>query len=185
MRIHKTLVGLAIVLVGSGLLAGTVMAEGTSDFRPPFMHGGGPGMMGPGMMGQGMMGMGASARFGGTAAIDALKSDLAITAAQEPAWNAYAKTLQEQTASMQAMRQGVDPDGIRAMSQDDRAKFMSQMMEQRQAHFDKLKAAAETLLPSLTDFQKGKASATLPGLASPGSMQAGMGGPMMGRGHSH
>ena len=177
MRIQKTLVGLAVVLVGTGLLAGTVMAEVGNDFKPPFMSGSGPGGMG-----HGMMGMGGPARFGDAASIDTLKSDLAITAAQEPAWSAYAKTLKEQTSSMQDMRQGMDPQAIRSMSQEGQVKFMNQMMEIRQTHFDQIKTAADLLLPSLTDFQKGKASAILPGLASAGSMHAGMGGPMMRQG---
>ena len=170
MRLHQTLTGLAAVLVATGLLAGSVLAEPpASDGRPPFARGFGPGMMGMG-------------GYADAAGIARLKADLAITKAQEPAWDTYAKILEEQASSMQAMRQGMDPEGVHAMAPEDRAKFMTQMFETRQAHFDALKTAAEHLLPSLSEFQRGKASAILPGLAAPGPRHAGMGGPMMGHG---
>ena len=81
--------------------------------------------MGPGMM-KGMghdMGPGNDERHGSgndarerrgltfadPARIDALKAELAITAAQEPAWTKYAKAVQDAAATMKTARESVDP----------------------------------------------------------------------------
>ncbi|MBF0333571.1 MAG: Spy/CpxP family protein refolding chaperone [Alphaproteobacteria bacterium] len=107
--------------------------------------------------------------MGGPPNVEALESELGITPDQKAAWDVYAEVLKRNATSAQAMRQGVDP---RAMTPEDRAAFMTKMMGVRQQHFELVKAAAEALLPSLNEFQKGKASAMLPGLRSgmPGMM---------------
>lgn len=113
--------------------------------------------------------------MGGPPNVETLERELAITQDQKAAWDAYAEVLKRNAEQAMAMRQGVDP---RTLSAEERTAFMTRMMAMRQQHFESVKAAAEALLPSLTEFQKGKANAMLPGL------RTGMPGPrsgMMGR----
>lgn len=170
MRIQKSLAGLTVILLGAGIAAGVAMAETPAGYGPSFMMGGGHG---------GMMGMTGPSTFVNPVNISALKTELAITQAQESAWDAYAKVLQDNASSAEAQHRTVDPNAIQAMSVEDRRQFMTTMMEQGQSRHNSVKAAAEALLPSLTDFQKGKATTILPGLASQGMGGMGMGGPMM------
>jgi hypothetical protein len=181
----------ATLFVGGLALA---QATGPGGFGPPFMRGMGPGGMGPAMHGpmgpgmRGLMGPGMRGQIGpGTqgglgltladpARIDALKTELGITSAQEPAWTKYAKTVQDAAATMQKVREGINPD---AVSPQDRFAFVSKMREQGQKQFETVQTAAKELLATLDDTQKAKAQETLPGLAfGPGMMHsAGVGGP--------
>jgi hypothetical protein len=139
------------------------------------MHGG----MGMGGMRHGLMMGGA---FGDPAEhLAALKTELGITAAQEAAWNTYAKALQDTAAAMRAQHQDFDPAAIHAMSDQDRLAFFTQRFDEHQKAFASVKTAAEKLTPALNEVQKAKAKYILPGVASPGfgMMHAGMGGPMM------
>lgn len=150
------------------------------------MHGQmGPGMhgqMGPGMRGQMGPGMRGGPGFAqlDPARIDTLKTELAITAAQEPAWTKYAKAIQDAAATMKTTREGVDREAVSKMNPQDRFAFMSKMREQGQKQFESVQTTAKELLATLDDTQKAKAQDTLPGLAfGPGMMHsAGMGGPM-------
>ena len=112
-----------------------------------------------------------------------LKTELGITAAQEPAWTKYAKAVQDAAATMKTTREGVDPDAVSKMTPQDRFAFVTKIREQAQKQFAAVKTAAEELLATLDDAQKAKAQQTLPGLAfGPGTMHAaGMGGPQ----HQH
>ena len=113
----------------------------------------GPGMMqhmgqgmGPGM-GKGMMGhmgggMGPGMMHGGAgptqfdpARLETLKTELGITAAQEPAWTKYAKTVQDAAAAMKTTREGVNPDTVSKMSPQDRFAFVTKIREQAQKQF--------------------------------------------------
>ena len=195
----------AAVLAGGWALAQSG-GDGPGGFGPPFMHGQGPGGMGPGMMqhmGQGMgpgMGKGMMGHMGGgmgpgmmhgaagptqfdPARLEALKAELGITAAQEPAWTKYAKAVQDAAAAMKTTREGIDPDAVSKMTPQDRFAFVTKMREQGQKQFATVKTAAEELLATLDDTQKAKARQTLPGLAfGPGTQHAaGMGGPQ----HQH
>jgi len=179
---------------------------GPGGFGPPFMQGHGPGGMGPGMMqhmGQGMgpgMGKGMMGHMGGgmgpgmmhgaagptqfdPARLETLKTELGITAVQEPAWTSYAATVQDAAAAMKTTREGINPDTIGKMTPQDRFVFVSKIREQAQKQFATVKTAAEELLATLDDTQKAKARQTLPGLAfGPGTQHAaGMGGPQ----HQH
>ena len=73
----------------------------------------GPGMMqhmGPECgMGPGMMHGGARSDQFDPAQIETLKTELGITAAQEPAWTKYAKAVQDAATAMKTTREGVDP----------------------------------------------------------------------------
>ena len=142
----------AAVLAGGWALAQSV-DHGPGGFGPPFMQGHGSGGMGPGMMqhmGQGMGpgmakgmmqhrggGMGPGMMHGGAgltpfdpARLETLKTELGITAAQEPAWTKYAKTLQDAAAAMKTTREGIDPDTVSKMSPQDRFAFMTKIREQ-------------------------------------------------------
>jgi LTXXQ motif family protein len=187
----------AAVLAGGWALAQSA-GHGPGGFGPPFMHG--PGGMGPGMMqhmgqgmgpGMGMMqhmggGMGPGMMHGGTgpmqfdpARLETLKAELGITAAQEPAWGKYAKTLEDAAAAMKTTREGINPDTVGKMTPQDRFAFATKIREQAQKQFATVKTAAEELLATLDDTQKAKARQTLPGLAfGPGMRHAGgTGGP--------
>ncbi len=109
-RVHKIIAAstgaLALALVtavsaapyGAGFgCNGTGPGPGTARMGMPH---GGPGM-GPGMGG----GMGGGMGFGlaGTANLDQLKTQLAITAEQEGVWQAFVKQAGEQVKQMQAM----------------------------------------------------------------------------------
>lgn len=183
-------------LVVGALAAATVFAGGWAvaqsvapdSFGPPFMRGKGHDGMGPGMMKgmrHGMMkGMGPGMMhgdFGQTSAdparIDALKAELAITAAQEPAWAKYADAVQDAAASMETARESVDPDVVSKMTPADRFAFVTKRREQRQTQFGAVKAAAEELLATLDATQKAKATDVLPGLAiGPGQMRGAFAG---------
>ena len=189
----------ATLLVGGWAVAQSV---GHHRFGPPFMQGQGPGGMGPGsMMGMhGQMGPGMNGQMGpgmrgqmgpgmrggpgftqfDPAQIETLKKELTITAAQEPAWTKYAKSIQDAVATMKTTRESVDREAVSKMNPQDRFAFVSKMREQGQKQFETVQAAAKELLATLDDTQKVKAQETLPGLAfGPGMMHsAGMGGPM-------
>jgi hypothetical protein len=177
----------ATVLVGGWALAQSA-AHGPGGFGPGGMHGMhgqmGPGMhgqMGPGMRGQ--MGPGMHGGLGLTefapARIDILKTELGITAAQEPAWTRYTQALQDAAATMKTTRDGVNSDAISKLSPQDRFAFITKIREQGQKRFETVKTAANELLVTLNDTQKAKAQEILPGLAfGPGMRHAaGMGGP--------
>lgn len=139
------------------------------------------GQMGQGMhgqMGQGQRGGPGFAQFD-PARIDTLKTELAITAAQEPAWTKYTKAVQDTAASIKTTRENIDRDAMHKLSEQDRTTLRTQMQEQRQKEFATVQTAAKELLATLDDTQKAKAQDTLPGLAfGPGKMRnAGMGGP--------
>ena len=131
-----------------------------------------------GQMGQGMRGGPGFTQFD-PARIDTLKTELAITAAQEPAWTKYAKAVQDMAASIKTTRENIDRDAMHKLSEQDRAAFRTQMQEQRQKEFATVQTAAKELLATLDDTQKAKAQDALPGLAfGPGTNRsAGMNGP--------
>jgi hypothetical protein len=195
----------ASVLAG-GLALAQSSGQGPGGFGPPFMRGEGwgmgPGMgpyggrgmlsgMGPGMhrwgggMGPGMMqggpGMygGRGWGFGGSAWIDGLKSELGITAAQEPAWTKYVKAVEDTATAARTTRDTVDPDALNKMSPQERFAYMTKLREQRWKQHEGVLTAATELLAVLDDKQKATAEETLPGLAfGPGSMGGfAMGGP--------
>ena len=178
MRKVSKIAAVAAVSVIAGAIGWHALADEPQHgpgFGPPFMHGMGPGMG----MGHGPM----RGEFADPAKrLASLKTELAITPAQEAAWNAYAKTVEDTAASMKAEHQGFDPGMIHAMTDQERQAFFDQRREQAQKAHGTVKAAAETLLTSLDDAQKAKAKETLPGLVQrgPGMMRhAFSGGPPM------
>ena len=150
----------------------------------------GPGMMGPGMMGggmapmmrmmqgmtemmQGMMqmmqatgqpsarpGMVPGAMMEGRLA--SLKTDLGITEAQLPQWNAFANALRARVTAMQVMRGQMMPQGTTA-SWPDR---LAQHEQRLSAHLDAMKAMegpVKALWDSLSAEQQRKAEEQMPG----------------------
>jgi LTXXQ motif family protein len=164
-------VAATVVLVGGWALAQTA-GHGPGGFGPPFMRGEGHGSMGPGMMqhkgggmGPGMMHGGAGPMQFDPARIGTLKTELGITAAQEPAWTKYAKAVEDAATAMKTTREGVNPETVSKLSPQERFAFVTKIREQAQKQFETVKAAADELLATLDDTQKTKARATLPGLA--------------------
>lgn len=183
-------------LVIGGIATATLLAGGwafaqSTGHGPGGMRGMGPGMhgqMGPGMhgqMGPGMRGQMGPGMHGGPgqaqfdpARIDTLKTELGITAAQEPAWTKYAKAVQDAATAMKTTREGVDPNTVSKLSPADRFAFVTNIREQAQKQFETVKTAADELLATLDDTQKAKAQTILPGLAfGPGTRGAALGGP--------
>ena len=59
--------------------------------------------------GPGMLHGGPGSAFADPAQIETLKGELGITAAQEVAWNKYAKAVQDAAAAKRTARESVDP----------------------------------------------------------------------------
>jgi hypothetical protein len=158
-------------------LAGTGIAM-SQPMGPGSMRGAGPGGAG--------MGPGGGPGFGRglndpASYLASLKTELAITPAQEPAWTEYAETVQGVAGQMQAMHASVF-DSMQTATWQERRDMMNNMFASRDAAHGIVRDAANKLLPSLTPEQKAKAATTLPGLMSAGP-PAGRGrGPGMGMG---
>jgi hypothetical protein len=142
------------VLIGSSMVAAAQPAAGPGR---GMMGGGGPGMMGggPGMMG-GYWNTGTY--------LDALKSQLGITAQQEPAWKEYADTVTSSSQQMQGLHQTMF-ESMGTASWQERRSMMDQMFKARQQSYGAVHDAATKLLSALDPGQKAKAQSILPGLA--------------------
>lgn len=193
MKTITKILGLGGAVAVAGTLGWAALADMPANGGARGMgigHGKGPGMMqhmGSGMGGGMGHGTGRGAMHGGPsyaladpAQIETLKTELGITPAQEPAWDKYAKTVQETAETMKATRESVDHDALSKMRPPDRFAFGTNMREQRQKQFETIQNAAKELLAALDETQKAKATGLLPGLAQSGSgMMHGtaMGGP--------
>jgi len=166
-RIHKILAGAAGTLA---LVTTVAIAQGGPGYGmgPGMMHGGmgmGPGMMhgGPGMgmcsgkmqggMGPGMM------QGGGPGAMSAqhltgMKTRLAITAEQEPAWQAFAAKAAEQATLMQAMHAQHQQAADANEAAPDRMARHIGFMTQRLAGMQAMNAAMKDLYGVLTPEQR-------------------------------
>lgn len=143
----------AIAVLGSDMIAAAQPAVGPGRG----MMGGGPGMMGgrgPGMMG-GYWNTGTY--------LDALKSQLGITAQEEPAWKEYADTVSGAGVQMQGLHQTMF-ESMGTASWQERRNMMDQMFKARQQAYDTVHDAATKLLSALDPAQKTKARSILPGL---------------------
>lgn len=153
----------ATFVTASGILAVSVA-------QPPSGGGPGSGMMGGGGgPGSGMMGGGGGpGMMGGSwntgSYLDSLKTELGITAKQEPAWKEYADAVSGVGEQMQGLHQTMF-DAMGTASWQERRDMMNNMFQARQQAFDTVHAAAEKLLPALDPAQQQKARSTLPGLA--------------------
>jgi hypothetical protein len=174
---RRAMLGAAIAAV-----TGTAVVAVAQPMSGP---GGGPGMMGGGGPGggPGMMGGGGGGMMGGSwntgSYLDSLKTELGITAKQEPAWKDYADTVSGVGEQMQGLHQTMF-ESMGTASWQERRDMMNQMFQARQQAFGSVHEAAEKLLPALDPAQKAKAQTTLPGLAYG---RGRMGGPGMMGGH--
>ena len=147
------------------VLAAVSFAAASTVFAHPGM-GMGPGM-GPGMaQGQGP-GMrhrmaGPETAAAAQARLSALKAELQITAAQEPAWSAYAGLVQQQAEQREANRTQMqakmhDPK----LSDAERSAVRESMMKVREQHFAARTAAIKDLQAVLTPEQRAIADTRL------------------------
>jgi hypothetical protein len=118
----------------------------------------GPGMMGGGH-GPGMMGGWNTKTY-----LDGLKTQLAITSKEGPAWNEYADTVSGVGEQMQGLHQTMF-QSMGTASWQERRNLMDQMFQARQQAFDTVHEAATKLMSALDPAQKAKAQSILPGLA--------------------
>jgi len=135
----------------------------------PGMRGGyhrggmGPGMMGYGGGPRGGFGPGAAGGWGGPANIDArlaaMKAELKITTAQEPAWGAYEKQARQQAATMQSHFAQAD-----AQSAPERLKQRADFAKQRAANIEAMSGAVENLYAVLTPEQQSVADRFIGGV---------------------
>ncbi len=158
-------------------LAGAVLA-GTAVAQP----------MGPGMRGGAGGGPGFGRGMNDPASyLAGLRTELGITPAQEPAWNDYARTVQDMATQMRAMHAAVF-EKMQTATWPERQDMMNGMFASRTESHRMVEDAAKKLLPALTPEQQTKAATSLPGLIGPGpGMGRGQGGgmgPGMGGGSS-
>jgi len=163
----------AVALVGlNGVHAGAQGMMGGS-----YGYGMGPGMMGGYGGGQGwgqMMGAYDQGWF------DALKEKLAITPAQQKAWDSYVAAAKDNAQSMIDTHKGMDFDALRKMDSKDQIAFMRGMHEARIDQMSKVLDARDNLFKVLDDKQKKVAEIALGGYGM--GMGYGMGPGMMGGG---
>jgi hypothetical protein len=151
--------GAVAVAIAAGL-ATAFVAVAQPGYGPGMMGPGGPGMMmggGPGMMmgqgpGPGMMMGGGHGRMMASNAADMsqfqqnrlgqLKTQLGITAEQQPAWDAFAAKAAEQAKAMQALRQ------------DSGTGTMPERMQQRQKAMGAMTESFSKLYEALTPKQR-------------------------------
>lgn len=164
-------------LLALSLVTGAATQVTAQQRGPGWGMMGGQGMMGGygwGMpMGRGMgmmMGMGNCPMWGdsGTPAfadgrIAFLKAELAITDAQNSAWDAYANALKKNLESMQGMHQTM-LKAWQATSPVERLDAHITAMEGRLAALKEVKAPLEALYAALNDEQKKKADDLLTGM---------------------
>jgi len=135
--------------MGQGRTMGTDMGQGM----------GGPGMArGPGFG----RGMNDPASYLAT-----VRTELAITPDQAPAWASYAQVVQDTAGQMRAMHASAF-ETMQTATPQERRDMMNTMFEARQVAFGMVHDAATKLLPSLSAAQQAKAATILPGLIGPG-----------------
>ena len=156
----KTLaIAAAAVLVGAA--GWSALADTPAPAMPGNMSMHGPGSTG---MGTGMMG---GIFSDPVAYLASLKEKLGITEAQTPAWDVYAKAVQDTFVLLKTTHDSAD---------------MTAFHDKYQQGFQTLRAAAHQFAETLPDRQAQLAAQVLPGLASGGHGMMGQGGMMGGNG---
>lgn len=177
----------AATLAGIAAAAVAQPAWGPGGYGPGMMGGGrgyGPGMMG---WGRGYGPLGPQGTAWNADHLASMKSELGITQAEEPAWDAYAKTVSAVADQMRALRDTMW-DTMGGGSWDDHRAFMEQAFQTRRQAYTTMREATDKLLQALEPSQREKAQALLPGAGpqygsgyGPGQMMRGYGpGAMMG-----
>lgn len=143
------------IAIGIGTALSLGLAAAVVNAHP---HGYGPGWgMEQGGMGYGPgPGMGLRGHGNPAAMADArlayLKSELKITAGQEPAWKAFADQSKQQAEAMQALRTTMQ--GSAQATAPERMEQRNQIMRKRQEQMEKSTAAFKDLYAALTPEQK-------------------------------
>jgi hypothetical protein len=86
--------------------------------------------------------------------IDELKSKLALTDNQLPAWETYVNTYKEIQENFTALHESMDPQTMHEMSAEDRQTFMQSALDSRNEDTKALQAAKDTLFNVLSAEQK-------------------------------
>ena len=151
--------GRRFLLTFAALASASVMAvaQPATSPGPGMMGGAGPGMMGGG--GPGMMG----GHWNTGTYLDSLKTQLAITPNEEPAWKEYADTVSGVGEQMQALHQTMF-ESMGTASWQERRDLMNQMFQARRQAFATVQAAATKLVAGFSPSQKAQAQSILPGL---------------------
>jgi Spy/CpxP family protein refolding chaperone len=94
-----------------------------------------------------------------------LKSDLKITAAQEPAWDAYAQQIKQHAGEMQALHNTMRDSaaGNTRPSAPERVERQAQFAKKQQEHLERLAVLTKDLYATLTPEQKKLADQRLGG----------------------
>jgi uncharacterized protein YaiE (UPF0345 family) len=159
------------VLAQPGYGPGFGMGPGAGGMGPGFGAGPGWGGMGPGAMGPHMGGWGGGMGRGGfgmmgpggfdmsaaaAGRLAALKAQLKITAAQEPAWKTYEAAVTQQATAMQAMRDQFHAQWQNAKPGEARPDVAAQqqaMLAQRESNQQAQGKAIKDLYAALTPEQ--------------------------------
>lgn len=144
-RLHKILIGTVGVLA---VAVGTAVAAAPRDDASP----------GPGWSHGGPWQGGDAAAFA-QKRLDRLKTELKITAQQEPAWQAFAGKSIEQAKAMQALhqqhqQQAQARDKSALLSTPDRLARHVDDLRQHLAHLEQTQAAVKDLYAALTPEQR-------------------------------
>ena len=170
-RSQKVIVGITAVLSAAAIGTAFAQSDGMGAYR---MSGSAAGMesgsmMGGGMMGEGIMGqhgMAEGMMHGGDSAamvdrhLADTKAALHITAAQEPAWQAFATQAKQQAEAMQTMRdklQGADTNA----TAPDRMQARTQLLQQRLTGMEAMTQALKHLYAVLSPEQRNIANQRL------------------------
>ena len=168
-RNQKIIVGIAAVLSAAAIGTAFAQSDGMGSYR---MSGSAAGMesgsmMGGGMMGGSMMdegnmrqrGMAEGMMHGGDSAamvdrhLADTKAALNITAAQEPAWQAFATQAKQQAEAMQTMR-GKLQDADANATAPDRMQARTQLLQQRLTGMEAMTKALKHLYTVLSPEQR-------------------------------
>ena len=146
---QRLITGLA--LAGALALASTTQAHPGGGFGPGAGYGPGPGAGGgPGQC-AGPGGAGGNPVAASEGRLAYLKAELAITAAQEGAWNAFAANARARAQEMQAQRDAIFQSSATA---PERLAQRTQLMKQRIAGMEGQAAALKDLYAVLTPEQQ-------------------------------
>jgi hypothetical protein len=180
-RLQKIVAGSTVALT---LIAATTVFAAGPDAAGMCDHSGpGMGMMGGGRHGamhDRMMGMhgGPGAQMG-EQRLAQLKTELKLTAAQEPAWQAFSTKAKEQMATMKDMKQSKADDA--KLSAPDRMDQHLAQMTKRMAGMQTMNAAVKDLYAVLTPEQRTAADQHFSHMMG-GHRGGPMGGPGRGKG---
>ncbi len=166
-----------LAVLGFAAFAGIAEAQMVASPGGGAGQGYGYGMMygypgaGPGVM-EGWGGGSQGAPWGGRGysiqnRLDALKTELNITASEADAWNSYASAVTAaRKDAWSGMRSIWQSSGNGGWGPDQRFAAMDQMVALMKQGYGQEKKAATALMPHLTPYQQGQAKEILPGLSS-------------------